>query len=83
MALVSEEPAVSPTPLLLDRPVADEGPHLSYTFQWFLFGILGFVAWGYLLREDYRGETTGVKRRTRQSDQDEEDALLDAWEKSL
>jgi len=82
LALVSEAPPVSPTPLLIDRPVADEGPHLSYTFQWFLFGILGFIAWGYLLREDYRGESGGSKKRARLSDQDVEDALLDEWEKT-
>lgn len=82
VALVEEEPAVSPTPLLLDRPVADEGPHLSYTFQWFLFGILGFIAWGYLLREDLRGSARPEKARARRTDQEEEDALLDEWEKT-
>jgi len=82
LALVSENPGASPTPLLIDRPVADEGPHLSYTFQWFLFGILGFIAWGYLLREDYRGDSAGSTKRSRLSDQDEEDALLDQWEQT-
>ena len=82
VALVEEDPSVSPTPLLLDRPVADEGPHLSYTFQWFLFGILGFIAWGYLLREDLRGSTRPEKARARRTDQEEEDALLDEWEKT-
>ncbi len=82
VALTEEDPAVSPTPLLLDRPVADEGPHLSYTFQWFLFGILGFIAWGYLLREDLRGSVRPDKARVGRSDQEEEDALLDEWEKT-
>ncbi len=41
LAMDSESPSVSPTPLPLQRPQLDEGPHLSYTFQWYLFGILG------------------------------------------
>lgn len=79
LALVSEDPAVSPTPLLLQRPAADEGPHLSYTFQWFLFGILGFIAWGYLLREEHR-RSRGVGRpvAARDRDEDIEDRELDA-----
>ena len=83
VALAEETPAVSPTPLLQQRPQLDEGPHLSYTFQWYLFGILGFVAWGYLLREDYRTRK-GLGKAERPSDtptdQDIEDALLDQAE---
>ena len=80
LALEAELPAVSPTPLPMPRPQLDEGPHLSYTFQWYLFGILGFVAWGYLIREDYRhrqGLGTPVPKKSTPSDQDIEDALLD------
>ena len=83
LALDRETPAVSPTPVLQDRPRLDEGPHLSYTFQWYLFGILGFIAWAYLLREDYRRRhgldvpTAAAKKPT---DQDIEDALLDEVE---
>lgn len=83
VALAEETPAVSPTPLLQQRPQLDEGPHLSYTFQWYLFGALGFVAWGYLLREDYRTrQGLGRPERTSgtPSDQDIEDALLDQAE---
>ena len=81
---MAEQPRVTPTPVLQPRPALDEGPHLSYTFQWFLFGLLGFIAWGYLVREDYkRGQDgTRVTRRERQSDQDIEDALLDDAEAS-
>ena len=83
IALAGETPAVSPTPVLQDRPQLDEGPHLSYTFQWYLFGILGFIAWAYLLREDYR-RRHGLDRptgpATKPTDQDIEDALLDQAE---
>ena len=82
VALSSEDPSTSPMPALLERPATDEGPHLSYTVQWFLFALLGFVAWGYLLREDYRlvnDVETPVRHRP-QNDQDIEDELLDHWE---
>ncbi|MDO4240496.1 MAG: SURF1 family protein, partial [Micrococcus sp.] len=25
----------------------DEGPHLSYAIQWYIFAAMGFGAWGY------------------------------------
>lgn len=82
VALSSEDPATTPMPSLLERPAADEGPHLSYTVQWFLFALLGFVAWGYLLREDYRlaHDLDAPPRRRARTDQDVEDELLDQWE---
>lgn len=82
VALSTETPSVSPMAALLERPAADEGPHLSYTVQWFLFAALGFVAWGYLLREDYRLITEGPAREKpqRRTDQDEEDEALDRIE---
>ena len=83
LSLIAESPPVSPTPVLQPRPALDEGPHLSYTFQWFLFGLLGFIAWGYLVREDYRRKAPGTEHPTgnsRPSDQDIEDALLDDQE---
>src|SRR5829696_2098830 len=42
-----EEDAV---PLLLPEPEQDEGPHLSYAVQWFLFATIGAVGWPLLLR---------------------------------
>jgi len=82
VALSSEDPSTSPMPALLERPAADEGPHLSYTVQWFLFALLGFVAWGYLLREDYRlvYDVDAPARPRNRTDQDVEDELLDQWE---
>lgn len=84
LSLIREQPSVSPTPVLQPRPALDEGPHLSYTFQWFLFGLLGFIAWGYLVREDARRNQDGPPQRAtgRLRDQDIEDALLDEAEAS-
>ncbi|MER3390170.1 MAG: SURF1 family protein [Microcella sp.] len=77
--LAEEDPATVERPVAATRPVADEGPHLSYTFQWYLFALLGFVGYGWALRQEWRGlhglEPTASRRGP--SDADEEDALLD------
>ena len=36
------------------RPYPDEGPHLSYAFQWFVFALLGFIGLGFAVRQEYR-----------------------------
>lgn len=86
--LGSEDPAPAERPLAAVRPVADEGPHLSYTFQWYLFGLLGFIGFGWALRHEHRalraaetGEPVAPPRRRRgtgPTDDEIEDALLDA-----
>jgi len=53
--LDSENPApLEDRPTAVVKPVRDEGPHLSYAFQWFVFGLLAFVGLGWALREEYR-----------------------------
>lgn len=77
--LAGEDPATADRPVAATRPIADEGPHLSYTFQWYLFALLGFVGYGWALRQEWRG-LRGVEAapsRRGPSDADEEDALLD------
>lgn len=64
-----------------DRPILDEGPHLSYALQWYVFALMGFVGYGWALRKEARGpiESTVTKARTgRQRDEDFEDAAVDA-----
>lgn len=64
-----------------DRPLLDEGPHLSYSLQWIMFALVGIVGFGYALRTDTRnmqGLPQAPKRRS--VDDDEEDALLDEVE---
>lgn len=84
--LDSEDPvAPEQRPLPAPRPVNDEGPHLSYTFQWYLFALLGFVGFGWALRHEFRSvraAETGVElpRSRRGIDAEEEDAILDARE---
>lgn len=47
----TEDPAPETSPQLPAKPPLDEGPHLSYSLQWFLFGLMSFVVWGYLVRQ--------------------------------
>lgn len=84
--LDSESPSVAERPTAAIRPVNDEGPHLSYTFQWYLFGILGFVGFGWALRQEHRtaraaetGEALPTAKRG--LDAEIEDAILDARER--
>jgi cytochrome oxidase assembly protein ShyY1 len=52
--MVSEDPAPAERPTPLPKPAIDEGPHLSYAFQWIVFAILGFVALGWAVRQEFR-----------------------------
>lgn len=78
--LVSETPEPDSRPLPALTPVADEGPHLSYSIQWFVFAAMGFVAWGYLFVQEYRYGPQVTPRGTRvkrDSDEEFEDTVLD------
>jgi cytochrome oxidase assembly protein ShyY1 len=48
--LATEEPAPAAAPVPLPRPTVDEGPHLSYAFQWFVFAGGALVGWAVLAR---------------------------------
>ncbi len=84
--LALERPAAAETPLLAPKPSVDEGPHLSYSMQWFAFGVLVFVGLGYAARQQRRSDAEqdgtapepSERRRRRTSSEDEEDAILDA-----
>lgn len=85
----SPEPTEAP-PAAVQRPQLDEGPHMSYAFQWILFAIMGFVGLGWAVRNEWRirnaddpkeiARNAGVKAKNAQrrpSDADIEDELLD------
>lgn len=53
--MVSESP--EPTderPLAVLKPVRDEGPHLSYAFQWYVFAVMAFIGLGWAARQEFR-----------------------------
>jgi hypothetical protein len=95
--LASEDPRPQVAPVLLPRPQVDEGPHLSYSLQWFVFAAGCLVGYGVLARrtaadlaaERAAGEPGSrpvpprppVPARRRRSDEEEEDALHDAAER--
>lgn len=89
--LVSEDPSAEQRPAEAKKPARDEGPHLSYALQWFVFAIFGFLGFGYAMRQEYRAvnvddpdEQQRAKAREvkqsakRPSDSDIEDSILDA-----
>lgn len=93
--MVSENPAPPSRPTALPKPAIDEGPHLSYAFQWLVFAILGFVALGWAVRQEYRvvnSEDPAEKERARArekrrsartpSDAEIEDELVDRADRS-
>lgn len=86
----SEDPATADRPTAVTRPVRDEGPHLSYAFQWFVFALMGFIGLGWAARQEYRTinaedpdeRVRAADRARRQaakprSDADIEDELVD------
>lgn len=46
--MAAESPQMDVTPRQMPEPQRDEGPHLSYSMQWFTFGLMGFAVWGWL-----------------------------------
>jgi cytochrome oxidase assembly protein ShyY1 len=52
--LSSESPAVAEMPFPFPKPSTDEGTHLSYSLQWFAFGVLMFIGFGYAARQQAR-----------------------------
>jgi cytochrome oxidase assembly protein ShyY1 len=53
--MAAESPAPAAAPTALPKPALDEGPHLSYAMQWFAFGLLLFVGYGYAARQHALG----------------------------
>ncbi|NIJ03344.1 cytochrome oxidase assembly protein ShyY1 [Paenarthrobacter ilicis] len=52
--MASESPQLAVVPQQLAAPAVKEGSNLSYALQWITFGILAFVAFGYMARQQAR-----------------------------
>ncbi len=89
--LDSEDPAPATRPIAAVRPTPDEGPHLSYAFQWLVFGLMAFIALAWAIRQEYRlrneddpaeQERAAARARRqaarRPSDAEVEDQLMDS-----
>jgi cytochrome oxidase assembly protein ShyY1 len=53
--LASESSAAEPAPFPLPPPELSDGPHLSYTVQWFLFAAVGLIGYPLVLWRQSRG----------------------------
>jgi cytochrome oxidase assembly protein ShyY1 len=52
--LKSEDPAPADAPETAGLPDLGNGPHFFYGIQWWFFGLLAIVGFGYLLWDEYR-----------------------------
>ncbi len=91
--LVQSGADVDDPPLAAARPIRDEGPHLSYALQWYVFALLGFIGLAWAANQERKGRaeasvagesTTAAprepkrpKREKRDQDADVEDGILD------
>ena len=56
LQLTESDPPPGEVPIILPPPDTDEGPHLGYAFQWFIFATVGAVGWPLLLRKTAQDE---------------------------
>lgn len=88
-AVVAESPAAPQRLGALPAPSTDPGSHLSYAFQWWTFAVGSLAAFVWMARRELleagdpaapatRTAGTQRSRRGRTSDEDTEDALIDA-----
>lgn len=78
--LLESEDSVVPTDITVqERPLLDEGPHLSYALQWGVFALIGVGGFIYALRQESLHDSDEPRpKRKKRRDEEEEDALLDA-----
>ena len=53
-------------PYPFPKPSTEEGTHLSYSLQWFAFGVLMFIGFGYAARQQARNAAIDARGRRRQ-----------------
>jgi cytochrome oxidase assembly protein ShyY1 len=88
--LVQSAADAAEPPLAPARPLRDEGPHLSYALQWFVFALLAFIGLGWAANQERRAlaEASGPpdapkapreprKPPRERGDADVEDEILD------
>jgi cytochrome oxidase assembly protein ShyY1 len=67
LELVTEDPTPATAPVPLPLPALDEGPHLSYAIQWFIFTTCTAAGWVLVVRKS-AGKAGHDRSRTRQAE---------------
>ena len=63
LQLLQSEPAEGQYPANVAPPVLDDGPHLSYTIQWFIFSICAIVGWVLAVRRSAATRSGKTRKR--------------------
>ena len=71
--VISSKPADSAQITPVDAPSLDEGPYLSYWFQWWLFGIIAIGAWGTIIRREAQHREREAAEAAEEDEYDEYD----------
>ena len=66
--LASENPAAVDMPFPFPKPSTVEGTHLSYSLQWFAFGVLMFIGFGYAARQQARNAAIDAEDADNEAD---------------
>jgi cytochrome oxidase assembly protein ShyY1 len=74
--LRTEDPAPAEPLARAELPELDNGPHFFYGLQWWFFGLLALVGFGYLAYDERRG-SPGGQRRGRPASERPEHASVD------
>ncbi len=53
--LTAQQPPAGDLPLLIPLPERDDGPHLSYAVQWWIFSACAVVGWVVVVRKSAKG----------------------------
>jgi cytochrome oxidase assembly protein ShyY1 len=74
--VITSKPADSSQITAVDPPSLDEGPYLSYWFQWWLFGVIAIGAWGTIIRREaqHRDREAAEAAEADEDEDDEEEA---------
>ncbi|MBS4753910.1 SURF1 family protein [Nocardioides sp. zg-ZUI104] len=63
MALKSEDPAPAEELAPVTLPELGQGPHFFYGLQWWFFGVLAFICFGYLAWDERKNGPRGQRKR--------------------
>ena len=72
LQLVKESPSLNAQwPAVNPLPEQDEGPHLSYAFQWFFFSLVGLAGWIVAAMRSVRAQRSPVIETTTEDQREE------------